>query len=334
MTFSVIIATHNRAGHLRDTLRSLASVSTAASWEVIVIDNNSQDATRDVVTTAAASFPVPLRYVFEAEQGKAAALNAGMRLATGTIFAFTDDDARFEPDWLDQAARTLEQTGGDYVGGKVLPLWGGPRPAWLPDRNGVQWGVIALLDLGPEPVEFGQGKVHWPLGVNMAVRREVFDRTGPWDNRFDRKGNTLRGQGQREWCLRARAAGLRGFYAPGMEVHHIVERERLNKQYFRRWFYWHGISRAILYREMGLDMEDPDDTAMDFSTVPHVMGIPRYMYRTGLQSVANLARGLIRRDPVAAFENELWLCFFAGVLTQRRRDRKRPLPRTSIPVTP
>ena len=118
MTFSVIIATHNRAGHLGDTLRSLAGVSTSASWEVIVVDNNSQDGTRDVVTTAAASFPVPLRYVFEAEQGKAAALNAGMKLATGRIFAFTDDDARFERDWLDQAAQTLEQTGADYVGGR------------------------------------------------------------------------------------------------------------------------------------------------------------------------------------------------------------------------
>ena len=58
MKISVVIATHNRCVHLRDTLRSLATVSTAASWEVIVADNNSQDDTRDVVTAAARTFPV------------------------------------------------------------------------------------------------------------------------------------------------------------------------------------------------------------------------------------------------------------------------------------
>ena len=80
MDLSVLIATYNRAGHLHDTLRSLATVPTAASWEVVVADNNSRDDTRDVVTAAAQTFPVDLRYVFEAEQGKAAALNAAMQL--------------------------------------------------------------------------------------------------------------------------------------------------------------------------------------------------------------------------------------------------------------
>jgi glycosyltransferase involved in cell wall biosynthesis len=322
MKFSVLIATHNRAGQLRDTLRSLAGVSTAASWEAIVVDNNSRDDTRDVVRAAAETFPVALRYLFEPEQGKAAALNAGMRISEGEVLVFTDDDVRFETDWLDRAGEALEQSGGDYVGGKVLPIWGGPRPAWLPNRDGQHWAVVALLDYGTDSCEFGRNRVPWPLGVNMAVRREAFDRTGPWDNRFDRKGNTLRGQGQREWCLRARASGLRGFYAPRMVVHHIVPDERLNRQYFRRWFYWHGIGRATLYREMALDMEAPDDSRLDFSKVPHVVGVPRYMFRTGLRSLARAARGFVRKDPVAAFEHELWLWFFAGVVAQRWKDRK------------
>ncbi len=322
MKISVVIATHNRCVHLRDTLRSLATVSTAASWEVIVADNNSQDDTRDVVTAAARTFPVDLRYTFEAEQGKAAALNAAMRQSRGEVFVFTDDDVRFEVDWLDQALEALEHSGGDYVGGKVLPIWGGSQPGWLANRPGQQWAVIALLDFGREQLEFGR-QIGWPLGVNMAVRREAFTRTGPWDNRFDRKGDTLRGQGQREWCLRARVAGLRGFYAPRMIVHHIVPAERLKKAYFRRWFRWHGIGRAVLYQQAKLDMEAPDDTTLDFSTVPHIAGVPRYMYRTGLRSMAGIARGIIRNDAVRAFEHELWLWFFAGVLTQRWKDRNQ-----------
>jgi glycosyltransferase involved in cell wall biosynthesis len=315
---SVLIATHNRAGHLRDTLRSLAALSSSARWEVIVVDNNSRDDTRDVVTAAAQAFPVELRYQFEAEPGKPAALNAAQRLARGDVFVFTDDDARFEVDWLSAVLEALSASGGDYVGGKVLPIWGGALPRWLHNRPGSHWAVLALLDFGSQQREFGDG-IGWPLGVNMAVRRNAFLRAGPWDNRFGRQGNTLRGQEQREWCIRARAVGLRGFYAPRAIVHHIVPAERLTKRYFRRWLYWNGISRAVLYQSMKLDMESPDDSTLDFSKVPHIAGMPRYMYRSALRSLAGMGTAISRRDSAAAFEHELKLWFFAGALSQRWR---------------
>ena len=106
----------------------------------------------------------------------------------------------------------------------------------------------------------------WPLGINTATRREAFARLDLFDNRLGRKAGTLRNQAQREWHLRARAAGLRGFYIPDMVVHHVVESERLQKRYFRRWFYWHGISRAILFAKLGVDMDAPDNSQLDFST--------------------------------------------------------------------
>jgi glycosyltransferase involved in cell wall biosynthesis len=318
MDASVLIATHNRAGYLRDTLRSLAALSSSARWEVIVVDNNSRDDTRHVVAAAAQDFPVELRYCFEAEPGKPAALNAAQRLARGDVYVFTDDDARFEVNWLEAALDALRQSGGDYVGGKVLPIWGGEPPLWLHNRPGSHWAVLALLDFGSQQLEFGKG-IGWPLGVNMAVRRDAILRVGPWNNRFGRQGNTLRGQEQREWCLRARAVGLRGFYAPQMIVHHIVPAERLTKRYFRRWLYWNGLSRAVLYQNMKLDMESPDDSTLDFSTVPHIAGMPRYMYRSALRSLVRMGTAISRRDPAAAFEHELKLWFFAGALNQRWR---------------
>jgi glycosyltransferase involved in cell wall biosynthesis len=63
--YSVLIATYNRAGDLRDTLSSLASLQPDGPWEVIVIDNNSSDETRLVVESSAPGFPAPLRYCFE-----------------------------------------------------------------------------------------------------------------------------------------------------------------------------------------------------------------------------------------------------------------------------
>jgi GT2 family glycosyltransferase len=328
MKYSIVIATYNRSDDLRETLQSLAGLRPDGAWETIVVDNNSSDATRHVVEEAARSFPAPLRYVFEGEQGRSPALNAGIRAAAGAIIVTTDDDVRVEADWLDRAGEALERLGCDYVGGRVLPIWGGPRPDWLPE-GGKHWGVIALLDFGAEPIEFG---ARAPLGVNMAFRRRAFDRAGLFDPHTGRKAGTLLGQEVREWCIRAHAAGVRGVYAPELTLRHIIPAARLTKSYFRRWFYWRGISRARLYESAGLDMEAPERTGLDFRTVPHVLGVPRYLYRKAVASAWRALRATIAADRVAAFDHELWIWFFAGICFERWRRRGAPAAGTAAPA--
>jgi len=329
MEFSIIIPTYNRADELRDTIRSVANLTVAGDWELLVVDNKSTDHTRAVVEEATASFPAPLRYLYEPEQGRYAALNTGIHASQGKIVATTDDDARVEPDWLTRAAAGLEALDCDYVGGKVLPLWRGARPRWLPNRPGPHWAVIALQDHGEEPLEFGE-TIPWPLGINTATRREAFDKIDLFDNRLGRTAGTLRNQAQREWHLRARAAGLHGFYVPDMIVHHVVEAERLTKRYFRRWYYWHGISRAILFAKLGVDMDAPDNSRLDFSKVPTVAGVPRYLYRTFAHHLGQLVIARLRGDAVAEFQHESWLWFFAGIVKQRWTERKAIIPSPQV----
>ncbi len=94
MKYSIVIATYNRAADLRQTLRNLAALTPDGPWEVIVVNNNSSDETRAVVDEASRSFPVELRYLFERQQGRSPALNAGIRAARGDIIATTDDDVQ------------------------------------------------------------------------------------------------------------------------------------------------------------------------------------------------------------------------------------------------
>src|ERR1700751_4006514 len=155
MRFSVVIPTYNRSHELRETLSSISKLQVSATWEVIVVDNNSSDGTRETILDSAKSFPVPLHYLFEPEAGRSAALNTGIKLAKGEIVATTDDDVRVEPDWLEQAGAGLAREAWDFVGGKGLPIWGGEKPSWLADHSGRHWSVIALQDHGPKPVEFG-----------------------------------------------------------------------------------------------------------------------------------------------------------------------------------
>ena len=334
MQFSIVIPTYNRADELRGTLSSLSKLSSGAAWELLVVDNNSTDATRDVVARAAEQFPVELHYLLEREQGRSAALNAGIRASRGEIVVTTDDDVRVDPDWLDRAGDALTSLECDYVGGRVLPLWGAPRPEWIPDHGGRQWAVIALLDYGAEPIPFFTRAHHGPLGVNMAFRRKAFDRAGLWDNSVGRRKGTLLGQEVREWMFRARAAGLRGSYAPSMVVRHVIQKERLRKQYFRRWYYWNGVSRALLYRNAWIDMQAPESTDVDFSRVPHIFGVPRYFYRKAPREVRRWVTSALRGDAVESFDAELWLWFFAGVLKQRWTDRKLPRPPAARRVDP
>lgn len=323
LQFSVVIPTFNRADELEKTLASLAKINPPGTWEVIVVDNNSSDATAQVVKGAIPNFPVELHYLFEPQAGRSPALNSGIRAARGEIIATTDDDVRFEADWLQQAATAMEREQCDFVGGKVLPIWGTSKPPWLSDRGGPHWAVIALQDFGPEPVEFG--KRYAPLGVNLAFRRQAFERAGLWSVRVGRKAGTLLGQEVREWMLRARDVGVRGMYTPKMVVHHVIPGDRLNKRYFRRWSYWHGVSRAMLFRQRPIDMGAPEETDIDFSKVRLLFGTPLYMYRSFLRGVAAWVKTSLNGQKIASFEHEMALWFFLGVFRQRWKDRHQPI---------
>ena len=323
MKFSILIATFNRAAILQKTLESIASLRPHGSWEVVVIDNNSPDDTRQVVESAAATFPVPLRYVFEGEPGRSAALNSGFRVARGEILVTTDDDVRVEPDWLDRIAAGFEAHGCDYIGGRVLPVWPGERPDWMPARNEVLCGVLAVLDYGAAPFRYGS---RVPLGVNMAVRRDALLRAGYFDARVGRKAGTLLGQEVREWCVRAHAAGLVGYYIPDVVVQHLIPQDRLTKSYFRRWYYWRGVSRAILYADWGLDMENPEGPPPDLGRVRHIAGVPRYMFRTALAHLKDAVGARLAGDQIRSFDADLWLCFYAGIVRRRWRDRRAVVP--------
>ena len=312
-TFSVLVITHNRAETLRETLLSLVRMTSHEPWEVVVVDNNSDDHTRSVVSDIARVAPIGIRYVEERRPGKYLGLNTGIKSAAGDFIACTDDDAFPRPDWLDRAAEGFTRFGCDFVGGPVYPLWQRSPPSWLDKDSAVHRKVLGLQDHGPQALEYGRG-ISWPLGVNVAYRRRVFESVGWFDARLGRVAGTLRNQAQREWHLRARAAGARGFYLPQMAVDHIVAANRLEKQYFRRWSYWHGISRALLCRHGSLDLEEPE-SGVAGSGERRLLGLPLSLYPKALRSARSLVWHSIRRD-ASAFEYELWLCFFAGLLRE------------------
>ena len=166
MDASIIVCTYNRAESLKDTLAALAKLDVLPTreWEVVIVDNNSRDHTRQVVEEMQRTWP-RLRYVFEPEQGLSHARNRGIAESNGEITLFTDDDVLPEPDWLETTLAGMTEYGADACGGYIAPIWETPPPAWLTERF---YGFLAVRTdrtddyptaSGYKPLRRGDGKL-------------------------------------------------------------------------------------------------------------------------------------------------------------------------------
>jgi hypothetical protein len=83
----------------------------------------------------------------------------------------------------------------------------------------------------------------------------------------------------------------------------------------------------MLYQQQGLDMEAPERGVANIDPAKHLAGVPRYLFRTALATAAHAIVDRLRGRELEAFEHELWLCMFAGIVRQRWHDRRQgPVP--------
>ena len=230
---SVIVCTYNRASSLGKTLESLRQMTVPPDlkWELILVDNNSTDSTREVVGEFARTSEFRVRYVFEPRQVLCHARNTGVANANGEIIAFTDDDVQVAPEWLRELGSAFKEFDFIGVGGKSIPAWDGlARPAWLV-TNGpycLSSGPILDFDLGDEAREIPMA----PWGLNMAFRKSAFDMYGTFRTDLDLSGSGGLLGGDTEFGNRLMRAGEKLLYVPRAVVFHPVERQRITRNYF------------------------------------------------------------------------------------------------------
>lgn len=296
MDASIIVCTYNRAESLRDTLRALRAqqVSPARTWEVIVVDNNSKDHTRQVVEDVQRAWPM-LRYESEGAQGLSHARNHGIACARGETLIFTDDDVLPEPDWIEITLTGMAQYHADACGGYIAPLWETPPPAWLTERF---YGFLALrTDRTDDHAIMASNQT--PFGANMAFRKSVFERVGPFDTNRGRKGKVLASGEDGEMFERILATGLKVMFLGRSRVHHKVESFRLTKRYFRRWRFQ---TSANLAQSCGV------------SGGRRLFNIPLYLFPQFLRALARMLWGYLTQPGDEAFNREMVVHHFLGTM--------------------
>jgi glycosyltransferase involved in cell wall biosynthesis len=301
---SVIVCTYNRARSLEETLDRLRRqrVAPGRCWEVIVVDNNSHDETREVVTRLQNQWPI-LRYVFHGTQGLSHARNRGIAEARGETLLFTDDDVHPEPDWLEAVLRGMNQHGADACGGYIAPLFESPPPDWFTPRF---YGFVAVRnDRTDDYIITHPGQA--PFGANMAFRRYVFEKVGPFDTSRGRTGKVLASGEDGELFERILAAGLRVVFLGGARVHHKVEAFRLTRRYLLRWRYQTS-------RNIAESRDIPGDRRL--------FNVPLYLIPQTVRALGHSVLAQLTASPDEAVHRQIVLAHFLGTIHGQLRRRR------------
>jgi glycosyltransferase involved in cell wall biosynthesis len=291
---SAIIATRNRAAYLQQALQSLVDQSLdLRRFEVLVIDNGSQDETKQIVAGYSA-FP-NLRYLQEPVPGVSRARNLGWMAAHGTYVAFLDDDAVACRDWLALYLEAFETFGPRIgsIGGRVELLWEAPKPAWLMDEK---LGILSVYHYSDRPVWLRSEQ--WLSICNLAYPRRVLQETGGLREDLGRRGDLLTTSAEFDLKQKLDARSLPSVYHPDILVWHQISPARLTKTWFRRHAFWHGVSEARM--------------AFPFSLSP--LARATLSLRRVNWAFPRLLAGLATLDPAVRFKREYQVIQALGFL--------------------
>ena len=242
-TISVVICTYNRSQSLRQILSSLVKMEVPGdlSWEVIVVDNNSSDDTRDVVREFASAYPLDIRYLFEGKQGLSNARNKGLEAAAGDIVAYLDDDVIVDGNWLSAVQKAFNDSACMGMGGRIKLHLTHSKPDWLQESGPYAVaGVLGAFDRGQEARAIRIP----PFGGNMAFRKAAFQGHGKFRPDLGLAGSSRMLGEDTEFCTRLITAGEKVVYSPDAVVYHAVDEKRLTKRYLRSRYLYVGRSLA------------------------------------------------------------------------------------------
>jgi polysaccharide pyruvyl transferase WcaK-like protein/GT2 family glycosyltransferase len=235
---SVIVAAFSmeRWDHLRAAVASVLAQTAQVPETIVVIDHNP-----DLLDRAQRELRGVTVIPSTSRKGVSGARNSGVAASSGEVLGFLDDDAVASPAWLDVLLPRLADRHVVGAGARVVPLWEGSRPRWLPPE--FDWTVGGSYRGLPE--EATAVRNVWTCG--MLIPRQVFDAAGGFREAFGKVGGVSRPE-DTDLCLRAAATRPEGtwVYDPAAVVSHRVPATRTTVRFFLRRCLLEGLGKAAL----------------------------------------------------------------------------------------
>ena len=237
-TVSVITAAFatERWDNLREAVASARAQTVQVLETIVVVDHNS-----DLLDRAQRELQGAVVIPNIRNRGASGARNSGVAASRGQVVAFLDDDSVASPAWLEAVLAHFADPDVVGVGCRLLPLWAGSRPRWLPQE--FDWTVGGSYRGMPQ--QAARVRNVWSCG--MAIPRRAFDAVGGFREDFGKVGRRSRPE-DTDLCLRAAAARPGGtwVYEPAGVVSHRVPTERATVGYFLRRCHLEGSGKAAL----------------------------------------------------------------------------------------
>jgi len=216
---SVVICTYNRAELLANGLQSLCEQTLAMShYEVIVIDNNSNDNTRAVTEKFCQQYR-NIRYFFETQQGLSHARNRGWREAKADYVAYIDDECKVPSQWLTIAKQIIDRLSPAVFGGPYYGYYNTLPPRWWKES-------YEAFEHSDTARALSEGE--YVRGGNLFIQRRLLESMGGFEVTLGMSGNKL-GYGEEshfQRCVRATLPNELIYYDPNLYTYHLVRPEK------------------------------------------------------------------------------------------------------------
>lgn len=208
---SVIICSRNRGESLYRCLSAIDSQDLVhVNGELILVNNDSNDQTLQIMQEHQKTSPSPTKVITVTPPGLGNARNAGIKISSGEILCFTDDDCYLTPGYFSKVIKVFGTQKFDYCGGRILRY--DPSDSLYSCNESKFFKIFPPYSLASALDDSGI------QGANMVIHRKVFDKVGGFNAKFG-AGNPFRCE-DLEFCTRASFSGFIGAYVPELVVYH------------------------------------------------------------------------------------------------------------------
>ena len=232
-TSIVVSSIRERRNELMECIKSLLEQTGSEKYEIIVVCDYD-------LQLAISSNNIEIKVIKINDKGLSHKRNAGIKVAKGEIMAFIDDDAIADKYWLKNLTKYYSDKKVGCVGGRIDPIFKDKIPGWLEGNEMCLGGFNYFPENGKLKKQI--------IGANFSVRKCIFDEIGLFSIYYGR-GSGKYEYGEEDNLINQIKEKYTIVFSESAIVKHIIQKEKITKQYIKSNCYSWGKNSGRFYLE-------------------------------------------------------------------------------------